>query len=48
MHFIGSYALSDCYICEYIDDIIYYIRMILVVDCLVRTTNVYYYNITAG
>ena len=40
MDFIGSYTLSDYYICECIDDIIYYIRMILVIDCLVRTTNV--------
>ena len=39
MHFIGSYTLSDCCICECIDDIIYYIRMISVVYCSVRTTS---------
>ena len=40
MHFIGSYTLSDYCIGECIDDIIYYIRMIPVDDCSVRTTNV--------
>ena len=39
MHFVGSYTLSDCCICECIDDIIYYIRMISVVYCSVRTTS---------
>ena len=41
MHFMGSYAFSGYYcIGECIDDFIYYIRMIPVVDCSVRTTNV--------